>query len=112
MAFSPETYALLKAQGGGGGGGGESAVLAIRSEDVEGSFTLDKTWDEIFSAVSNGKICFVYLLDEAEKYYTSYIVTEVYGVDADNEYFLTANGVSEQHFMTSTQNGYPVLQEG
>ena len=62
MAFSPETYALLKAQGGGGGGGGESPVLIIHStfDESTGATTLDKTWNEIFSAITSDKLCVVF----------------------------------------------------
>lgn len=58
MAFSPETYALLKGQGGGGsGGGGSCEVFPVNFTVEDGEVTeVDKTVSEIQEAVNGGKL--------------------------------------------------------
>lgn len=63
MAFSPETYALLKSQGGGGGGGGSfptptaadvGSALTVKKVPVQGATIVPEqtiTFDEMFRAV-------------------------------------------------------------
>lgn len=60
MAFSPETYALMKAQGGGGGGSSDSGALVVGitidfSGDEPDVLSVDKTPAEIKAAIDNGK---------------------------------------------------------
>lgn len=53
MAFSPETYALLKAQGGGGGGSSGNGVFWVH---FDGFGQPDKTPEEIASAIESGAL--------------------------------------------------------
>lgn len=53
MAFSPETYALLKGQGGGGGGG--SLIVHYNGSTQ----LMDKTVQEIYDAMTSGTPVFL-----------------------------------------------------
>lgn len=117
MAFSPETYALLKAQGGGGGGGGESSVFPIEQTFSDGVFTLNKTWQEINNAARSGKLCYVYFNADWEEdgaTGTSFIIYLVEGISGEEGIYevVASNSASIVPFRTDTPNGYPTDTNG
>lgn len=102
MAFSAETYALLKAQGGGGGGG-SSDTFIIHASVVSGALTLDKTWNEINTALRAGKACFIfYIRDDGAGTMPVTHVAEYYVDGFDFE-----GGVLP--FTAESADGYPSL---
>ena len=121
MAFSPETYALLKGQGGGSGG---SDLPSVTADDngkvlsvVNGAWAADnvffnisatdgvlnKTWTEIYDAISVGKVC--RLIDSYETGVIQLYVEHVY--EEDGVYLVRLVGVNSNWFQTTTANGYP-----
>ena len=70
---------------GGGGGGGGSAPLIVHITEEGATWTLDKTWNEIKSAVESG---LVYILSpySSSTYYELWIVGEISGDDQDDQY--------------------------
>lgn len=109
MAFSPETYALLKAQGGGGGG--SSGVLIVHQDDD--TYALDKTWQELYDAVAQGKLCL--LVDSGAEddfaWAGQIILGSVYtDPEQDHPYFVRGLDVetfSAMVYSTDSPNGYP-----
>ena len=98
MAFSPETYALLKGQGGGGGGSGSPEVLKITlSEDGVG----DKTWKEVHDSLAAGIIPIITSSDE-DGVYMQYVEDAVL---QDGEYFVNTR---RGGYFAETENDYIV----
>lgn len=111
MAFSPETYALLlKMIEEGGGGGSDTGVFLIRATfDGETTTTLDKTWNEINTAIRQGKLCVVaypneFMASTLIAYSTNYeegTIPEVWISDFANVY----------SFVSDSVDGYPSSTE-
>ena len=100
MAFSPETYALLKGQSGGGGG---NYAQIFTFSDVDG--TLDKTWNEINTAIRNNYLCIMVYNDENNAF--RYLCESV--VNADDEVYsvMVASGTELFLYETNSPDGYP-----
>lgn len=60
MAIDMLSYAIGAKNGGGGGGGGGGLVVNAVPDEQTMKTTLDKTWNEIASAVASGKSVYVY----------------------------------------------------
>lgn len=57
--------------GGGGGGGGSGALVVISSYDGDlGITALDTPWQEIYDAISSGRICYVHTEGSPDGYET------------------------------------------
>lgn len=108
MAFSPETYALLKGQGGGGGGS-ESSVFVI--EIIYGDeVALDKTWNEIKNAFQSGKLCFIhnYYQDEIGTFGGLNTVNTLFGEEGVEYTVSCFDGPNYITYRANTANDYPV----
>ena len=103
MAFSPETYALLKSQGGGGGGGSDSLVLSVNVDWNYDPPRLDTPWNVIDTALKANKIVTIHD-EEAPNTVMSFIITST--VDEDG-YWLSAMNW-EMDWFSETVDGYPV----
>lgn len=96
--------------GSGGGGGGGAGTLVVHEDDS----TLDKTWNEIATALSTGTIV---LLVGSTEYDGSIIEAYAYIIDtvrkasasAYNVYFL--GNTSEPNYIATSADGYPVANE-
>lgn len=83
------------AEGGGGGGG----MLVITTTDS----TLDKTWQEIYDAMADSKLCVIFDVDQntveidivavadAGDYYTLHTMTSTYIASTANDYPVNAD---------------------
>ena len=104
--------------GGSSGGGGALSVKGSWDEDTPTLFKLDKTWQEIFDAVSGGTPVWIYSQDSPEGYIVYYL-TDVwvsnnnycvmiarYEVEADG----TLSGFGYE-MKTHNANGYPDYNE-
>lgn len=99
---------------GSGGGGGGSGVLVVHV-DTEDTWAFDKTWQEIYDAISNGKIALlVYFLDNgtnvpdvtATPIISAYSISE--GADA-GYYAMYYNSQGGMSAWCETANDYPVV---
>lgn len=86
---------IIDASGGGGGG-------ALVVNDVSG--TLDKTWKEIYDAITGGKLC---LIAGSGGGFDTLILVVSTGTDHDTQYGV--QDAEENVYMTSTEDGYPTL---
>ena len=97
--------AWAKATPSGGGGGGAFVITATEEDDVT---TLDKTWQEIFDAVSDGQIAVIDFIGEATAFRAF-----VTAVEEDGSYYVTALGGDHNLIYTAeTADGYPILDDG
>ena len=83
------------------GGGGTSDVLVVHDNDN----TLDKTWQEIYDAMSSGKI--VYVVFNSAIFTSSSFVSVVRRDDDGYVVQISGNRV----YTTSSENGYPVYED-
>lgn len=96
---------------GGGGGGGGAGTLVVHEDD---GGTLDKTWNEIATALANETIV---LLTGSYKYGGEIINAYMYifgtvtkaSASAYNVYFL--GNTSEPNYTATSADGYPVSNE-
>lgn len=106
MAFSPETYALLKAQGGGGGGGGSDLPSVTSSDNgkvlsvVNGAWaaaigkgicgfnagTLDKSYNDLMDMLDAGVLPF-FISKRSATSFTIYYFAE--NDSAEGDFFVT-----------------------
>lgn len=102
-----EVIALIKAFGGGGGSSG-SGVLVVH--DVNG--TLDKTWQEIYSAIENGSIPIVTGTPMSTQAYITILGQLSGGMPPTmkyNVYNLGANIMTDEPlYVADTSSDYPV----
>lgn len=115
MAFSPETYALLAGKGGGGGGG-DSSVFVIHATYDEDTYTvtLDKTWNEIYSAITGDKMCVVFPPKAEEPDYTfaGYEFAHNCGWEEGSGYtVLVGLGYGEKEYTAASGDDYPSYLE-
>lgn len=135
MAFSPETYALLKGQGGGGGGSDLPSVTAADNGKVlsvvNGAWaadsmivnvvldldtnTLNRTWQEIYNATVSGKIvilCRDVISDPGvEEHHFRNILEAIEFYSMDDEYVVSfVQAGTYLVFVTDSPNSYPVIQ--
>lgn len=89
---------------GSGGGGGTGGGVLVCTEDENG--TLDKTWKEIYDAITGGKICLI-----ATNEFGRDILSVVTSIATDNN---TMYGVlsAENLYITNTEGGYPEKNYG
>ena len=102
MAFSPETYALLKGQGGGGGGGGSIFLIHRVNE------TLDKTWQEIYNAAKSGKLPVVQYIVETSPDDMIVSVSPAPLVICWEGEYIVQDESNTFAFITNSPDGYPV----
>ena len=118
MSDTAKTIALIKAIGGGSGGSSNSTGQVFMVGVDPTSNALQKTWKEIFDAMSSDMI--VVLKIEPELIgvcygFVSAVGTNDYQRGADPpRYFVDAITLSEGSitpltFVTHSENGYPVL---
>ena len=81
------------------GGGGSFVITATTEDDVT---TLDKTWQEIYDALADGKYCVI--VESAENYATQTFVPTA--LDGGGSYMIFA---SEDIYSASSASGYPSL---
>ena len=111
MAFSPETYALLKAQGGGNGGNPSELFFYVEQEND----VLNKTWAEIKAAYDDGKQVFfrgTFIEEEnvLENRYNYLLINIV--MDAEENVFAVSfysGGAIPATYETNSADGYPVF---
>lgn len=105
-----KTIALIKAFGGsgGGGGGGENLVVHMDAD----TFTLDKTWQEIFTAVSTGIPASVSSAVDA----VAELCPIVKVFSGDGGYYVSAVAIDDTGYssvvytyIATTANDYPVM---
>jgi hypothetical protein len=83
--------------------------VTLNSED-ELTGTLDKTWQEIFDAVSNSKICVIIAKngDNAECVFIGSVVDNPEPTEGDGRYQVIAVG-GGYTFTTNSKDSYPTL---
>lgn len=102
----------------GGGGGGTDRFFEVHYD--ESTYTLDKTWREIFDAIEDGKIPFyVSSTDTASFKIASFYQCNraIHGEDTFSVYFyvVTLNVfegdpvIEMEHLSTDSENGYPSI---
>ena len=84
------------------GGGGSFVITATTEDDV---ITLDKTWQEIYDALADGKYCVI--VESEENYATQTFVPTA--LDGGGSYMIFA---SEDIYTASSASGYPSLGGG
>ena len=62
---------------GGGGGGSDSVIVCTVTEDQDGNFVLDKTWQELRTAQQSGKIIIAPFASSESEYETCYLENTV-----------------------------------
>ena len=107
MAFSPETYALLKGQIGGGGGGGDTGVFVIPATFDEDTYTttLGKTWNEINTAIAQGNICII--SGQSDNGSSFNLVYQTYREEGNPFEVQVSDFVNIFTFTTDSGDGYP-----
>lgn len=90
-----------------GGGGGSSSILFVTNDDG----TLDKTWQEIYDAMTSSVLCVVIqsVVDEVEGFasITSNIIQNIVLQEGVYSLYLD-DGLP---FIASTANDYPVVSD-
>ena len=89
---------IVDAIGSGGGGGTGGGVLVVN--DVNG--TLDKTWKEIYDAITGGKICLIATNESGAD-----ILFVATSIATDNNTMYVVK-VEDNMYTTNTEGGYPV----
>jgi hypothetical protein len=94
-------------EGGGGGGGGSGGGLVVHGINLmTGEGTFDKTWQEIFDAVSSGRSAVLVGSVEYEGQ-TYYSVDQITSVQSTPENGYVVNGV----FSCASADGYPTNED-
>ena len=99
--------------GGGGGGGGTEPLIVTATKDGNEVWTLDKTYNEIKTAVESGRICVVKgQITVGNSYvfttYVSYLYVE------EGEYFVNVFDINSSPinlptaFWATSADGYPM----
>ena len=85
-----------------------SGGILFLNEDRTG--VLDKTWNEINTALRNGQLVFVL---ETEETFVNLLFVGTVGIGMGNVYFLTVLGsdAESSDFQTDDPNGYPVKDD-
>lgn len=93
----------------GGGGGGNVSTLRVKAEmnETTGAPTLDKTWNEIMTAVTAGAGAYIFadLTFDGETSFEVLTITTIFG---GTVYGITATGQAQMAFITDDPDGYPV----
>lgn len=107
-AFSDGLFTEVET-GGGGGGGGNVSTLRVKAEmnETTSALTLDKTWNEIKTAVTAGAGAYIFvdLSSDGKTSFEVLIITTIFGEDV---YGITAMGQGQMAFITDDPDGYPV----
>ena len=97
-----EHYLAQIAEGGGGGGGGGSSSALIVNEDND-TYTLDKTWQEIYDAVMSNRVCFIGSSSDAENWGDLYLLVNIQWSEGS---YSVSNGNAT--YYADSPNDYPV----
>ena len=107
MAYTPTTWttgdtitasAMNKIENGIANAGSGDIFFNIADEDG----TLDKTWTEILTAMTAGKIARVIIIGE-----NLAVHQYVFTVDYDEEFYFVYVAGNQGWYQTSSENGYP-----
>lgn len=103
---------------GGGGGGGTDRFFEVHLDQE--TYTLDKTWQQIFDAIADGKIPFyVYYSNESDFKYAILFQCgsakqeeNTFSVDFYNVSFAAGEPIIEGFpYTTDSANGYPAYED-
>ena len=102
-----EVIALAKAFGGGGGGGssGGGALVVNFTWNDDDSADLDKTWQEMFDAASEGMPVII-KNSSSDHVYCFYL----YSIEHSGNYqvdIIDVSSTTQLHFETNSATGYP-----
>lgn len=91
-----------------------SGTLAIveRTDETTDVATLNKTWQEIYDAMSNGVACNIFIIEPDEQHAHRSFVVDVFFNDADSNYQVYAMNygggfTTQQTYTADTASGYP-----
>lgn len=93
----------------GGGGGGNVSTLRVKAElnETTGASTLDKTWNEIKIAITEGAGAYIY----SDESYDEIIDIQVFTIEdvymEDGTYEIYAHGIEVRVYATDDPDGYP-----
>lgn len=93
---------IIDAQGGGGGGGG--ALMVGITLNIDETYTMDKTFGEIKTAITTMPVVFYIVVEDEGSIYPFYFVsliddgTKVINLTNENEPYI---------FISATDNDYP-----
>lgn len=96
----------------GSGGGGDVLVIGLTTSGT--TMTLDKTWQEIYDHMSEGRIAMVLvkIIEENDVSVTNTIILNCEGVPSDSEYYVNFVDSTFSQFIATSPSGYPVAQMG
>lgn len=91
-------------------GSGDVINIPVTTDAQTGAITMQKTWSEIDSLLSAGKVCVVLLTEAGEHGPVRYQFMVQYTEDAESLYYVSLFNYQGTTFICESPNGYPVYE--
>ena len=110
LTYDSTAEEWVAAAPGGGGGGSLGILITLVPDDPNENLVMDKTWNEIKSAIENNCFVYAYFKDVSENM-TEWIISYPRDLSSETGSYLVIMNDDEQ-YEASSADGYPVTDYG